>query len=144
MDKLQNDQPIFVDKTPTVRNTDKPLQKSGMENLCVVGSDVASLFPSINNVEAGRLVRHAILKSDVRIENFDYLTALRFLTIVGGRELLQKVGVSRLEPKWLGNRQDLTSLGGLSQEIQILGLIPNEKSMSLKRKLSWLQCWKLW
>ena len=70
------------------------------ENICVVGSDVSSLFPSIKSIEAARLVRHAKLNSKVQIENFDHFVALRYLFIVGGNDLLCKVRVSRLAPKW--------------------------------------------
>ena len=112
IDKIQDDQVIRVEKPPKTSRPIKPIQKSGAENLCVVGSDVTSLFPSIKNIEAGRFVRHSVINSNIEFKNFDYLMALRYLTIVGGMELLQKVGVSRLAPKWRGDRQDLTSLGG--------------------------------
>ena len=110
IDKIEKGEAIHVDSKKQVRR--RPIQKSGPENISVVGSDVCSLFPSIKNVEAARFVRHAVLNSDVQIENFDHLIALRYLTIVGGADLLRKVGVSRLAPRWLGGRADLVSLGG--------------------------------
>jgi len=112
IDKIQNDQVIQVEDVSGPTKSSKPIQKSGIENLCIVGSDVASLFPSIKNVEAGRFVRHSVINSKIEFKNFNYLMALRYLTIIGGKDLLQRVGVGRLEPRWLGDRQDLTSLGG--------------------------------
>ena len=47
IDKIEEDQTIKVDENVSERPPDKPIQKSGIENLCIVGSDVSSLFPSI-------------------------------------------------------------------------------------------------
>ena len=67
--------------------------------MCIVGSDVVSLFPSLKNIETGRLARHAILQSKVMIENFDYKMGLRYIKIVGGDALLNKAQLLRLSPK---------------------------------------------
>ena len=80
----------------------------------MVGNDVESLFPSIKDVEGARMVRCAIKKGDLNIENFDYDLALRYLRITGGKGFLHSAGLGRLEPKWRGSRDDLITLGGES------------------------------
>ena len=40
------------------------------------------------------------------------MKALRYLYILGGKEFLKKVGLSRVAPRWLGDREDLISVGG--------------------------------
>ena len=77
-----------------------------------VGTDVTSLFPSLRNVETARMAKYAILNSNIAVENFDCKMALRYLSIVGGIELLERIGVGRLAPKWLGSRKDLITVGG--------------------------------
>ena len=79
-------------------------------------------------------MRHAILTSDVTIENFDHLAALRYLTIIGGNELLSKIGVRRLAPKWLGNRQDLTSVGGSKSKNPKSWLDTRKEIMDFEKK----------
>ena len=60
------------------------MQKEGLENMCFIGQDVKSLFPSLKCVETARLTRHAILNSNIDVENFDHQMALRYIFIVGG------------------------------------------------------------
>ena len=110
IDKIEGEIPIVIPDAP--RKSDIPLQKEGPENVVFVGTDVTSLFPSLKNVETARMAKYAVLNSDIDIENFDYTMALRYLTIVGGRELLDRIGVGRLAPKWLGDRPDLITVGG--------------------------------
>ena len=95
LDVLEDNQPIKVE----AGSGKKKLQKEGLENLCFIGHDVKSLFPSLKSVESARLTRHAILNPNVQIENFDHLMALRYLFIVGGRQLISKAGLSRHMPK---------------------------------------------
>ena len=108
LDVLEDNQPIKVGSGCGR----KKLQKQGSKNLCFIGHDVKSLFPSLKSVESARLTRHAILNSKVQVENFDHKMALRYLFIVGGRELITKIGLSRHMPKWLGDREDLVAVGG--------------------------------
>ena len=91
-------------KMPKSQNRAKPskIQKEGPSNFCFVGADVVSLYPSLRGVEAARLARHTILESDVSVENFDFGMALRYLTIVGGTDMLSKAGLARLAPIWRG------------------------------------------
>ena len=37
---------------------------------------------------------------------------MRFIYIVGGKELVVSSGLARLMPKWLGDREDLITVGG--------------------------------
>ena len=78
----------------------------------IVGSDVEKLFPSLKPLEAARLARIAILQSEVEVCQINAIMGLRYLLIVGGRELLERNKLIRLCPVWQGNREDLISLGG--------------------------------
>ena len=78
----------------------------------MVGSDVEKLFPSLKPLEAIRLARLAILESDIEVGQIDALMGLGYILIVGGRELMDRANLIRLCPRWLGNREDLISLGG--------------------------------
>ena len=88
------------------------MQKQKLSDVCFVGHDVKSLFPSLKNAESARLTRYAVLQSNVDVENFDHKMALRYIFIVGGRDLISKAKLSRHMPKWLGDREDLTAVGG--------------------------------
>ena len=48
------------------------------------GTDVEALFPSLRDIESARVVREAVMKSNVSIETFDCEAALKYLYIVGG------------------------------------------------------------
>ena len=78
----------------------------------MVGYDVESLFPSILDVEAARMIRCSIQKGDLRIDSFNHQAALRYLRITGGKGYLARCGIGKLEPKWRGEREDLVALGG--------------------------------
>ena len=106
---------IFGDEAIPLPNQQSHVggQKQKRSGLSIVGSDVKSLFPSLRAVETARLARCAILKSKVEFSNWDYQKALRYLFVVGGRELVRSVGLSRVCPKWLGYREDLLAVGGI-------------------------------
>ena len=53
------------------------------------------------------------VKSNVNFENFDHYMALRYLTIAGGREMLEKAKIGRLMIKWNGDRQDLINFSSM-------------------------------
>ena len=84
LDSIEGNNPI---RKPTPKKP-KCMQKSGLKNTCFIGADVMSLFPSLKAVEAARLARFAVLESNVKFENIDYLMALRYLSIIGGKEML--------------------------------------------------------
>ena len=107
-DKIEKNCPVYV--------SDNKVNELGeaqiTDKLAIVGADVKSLYPSLKNVEIARLARHAILESKISFENIDYKRALRYLYIVGGKDLLAKRNLSRISPKWLGDRGDLITVGG--------------------------------
>ena len=108
LDKVNGSEAIQLPHSGQVKQ--KSIQKPG--KMCIIGSDVVSLFPSLKNVETGRLARYALLDTEVEFENFDYLMGLRYLKIVGGDALLNRARLGRLAPRWLGKREDLTTIGG--------------------------------
>ena len=88
----------------------RSLQKK--TGLSIVGSDVKSLFLSLRNIETARLARKAILDSKIEFSNWDFVKAMRYIYLVGGRELVSRAGLERLCPKWLGDREDMAAVGG--------------------------------
>ena len=80
----------------------------------VVGADVCSLFPSLQNVVTARIAKKAVLDSKVELVDFDYIKALRYVKIVGGEKLIERSGLRRVSPHWLGKRPDLITVGGES------------------------------
>ena len=72
----------------------------------LVGNDVESLFPSIKDLEAARMVRCVIQQGDIDMKNFDHLAALRYIRVNGGKGYLAKCGIGRLEPRWNGGREE--------------------------------------
>ena len=116
LDKIENGEAVSlpvsnsVKERKSLKTNRRNIQKS--EKLSIIGSDVVSLFPSLQDIETSRLAKHAILNSTVKFENFDFMMGLRYLKIVGGDTLLNKAKLSRLAPRWLGKREDLTTVGG--------------------------------
>ena len=108
-DKLIGDDPI---KLPGSKLPESLRSKQMEEGLSIVGADVRSLFPSLQNVEAARLTRLAVLKSKVQFNDIDYHKALRYISIVGGNELIDRAGLWRVRPIWKGGRPDLITVGG--------------------------------
>ena len=68
------------------------------DELVISGTDVEALFPSLRDVESAKVVREAVLKSDIRIENFDWKTAIKYLYIVGGPTHVKECGLERIAP----------------------------------------------
>ena len=93
LDVLEDGRPININFGGKKR-VRKKFQKEGLSNVCFVGHDVKSLFPSMKSVETARLARYAVLNSKIEIDNFDHSMALRYLFVVGGKELINKVGLS--------------------------------------------------
>ena len=67
---------------------------------------------SLRPLEGARLARMAIIESKIDIIDVDLIKALRYIYIVGGVELLDRTGLSRVSPKWMGKRADLLSVTG--------------------------------
>ena len=89
-----------------------PLQKHWKEGLVIAGTDVEALYPSLKDIESGRIARDAVLESRAESNNVDYEAGLRYLLVVGGREHLVEAGLSRLIPRWKGKRPDMLTVGG--------------------------------
>ena len=89
-----------------------PRMKQKENWLVIAGADVCQLFPSLKNLKSARMARCAILCSKADFCGWDYLKALRYLYIVGGSKFLKKIGLGRIAPKWLGNCDDLLTVGG--------------------------------
>ena len=74
-----------LEETPPIQKPEgmkrPPRQKP--EGMTITVTDVAALFPSITDVEVGRIIREAVEESTASIENVDYRKALRYLTICG-------------------------------------------------------------
>ena len=108
-DKLIGDDPF---KLPGSKLPESLGSKQMEDGLSIVGAVVRSLFPSLQNVEAARLTRLAVLKSKVQFNDIDYHKALRYISIVGGNELIDRAGLWRVRPIWKGGRPDLITVGG--------------------------------
>ena len=89
-----------------------PLQMLREKRWSIVGTDVEALFPSLTDIESGRVVRNAAMSSEITFNNIDYKRALVYLRIVGGSECLEGSKIRRLTPKWRGKRPDLVRIGG--------------------------------
>ena len=74
------------------------------------------MFPSLKNIETARLARNAILQSTISFSGWDLKKALRYLYIVGGPKFLKRVGLKRVSPRWLGDREDLLTVGGVKSK----------------------------
>ena len=53
----------------------------------------------MSNVETARLAHEAVLNSKIEFENVDVAKAMRYIYVVGGMELINVAGSSRLAPK---------------------------------------------
>ena len=52
-----------------------PLQKQREEGYCIVGTDVVLLFPSLKEIENSRIGKQAVMESNLKFENVDYMKA---------------------------------------------------------------------
>ena len=115
MDRIEGDEAISLpsaSKTGSqpIKDRIPPVQGDGF---VIVGSDVEKLYPSLKSLEAARLVRIAAIETDIEFLGVDYKKALRYIYVVGGIELIDRAGLNRIAPTWLGKRSDLLSLGGV-------------------------------
>ena len=115
MDRIEDGQSISLPNNGDSENrpkTDKlpPVQGEGF---VLVGSDVEKLYPSLRSLEAARLVRMAAIDTKIEFLGVDFKKALRYIYVVGGIELIDRAGLNRLAPTWLGKRSDLLSVGGV-------------------------------
>ena len=89
-----------------------PKQKKREDGYSIVGTDVKALFPSLKDVECARMARYAMMESDLKFENVDYLRALRYIRIVGGVDYMVENGLKHLIPVWKGKKGWLLKVGG--------------------------------
>ena len=75
-----------------------PLQRARSEGYVISGTYVEALYPSLRDIEAARITREAVLTSGVQFENIDYIAALRYLYLVGGKDHLCSIGLKNLVP----------------------------------------------
>ena len=52
--------------------------------MCIVGNDVISLFPSLDSVNTGKIVRHEVTNSTIKVEGFDMRLGLRYVAMNEG------------------------------------------------------------
>ena len=96
LDQMYEGQAI---KLPGKMVESKISRKQKNKGLAIVGADVSSLFPSLKSVETARIARTAVLNSKVEYKNVDHLKALRYIFIVGGKDLISSRGLGRLCPQ---------------------------------------------
>ena len=94
-------------------NKEVPLQDEN-EEIVVVGSDVCSLYPSLDTVSSAAIARHAVQTSPVEIKDINYEAALVYFLLQGGEGYLRKAGLGNRIPLWLGKRKDLLRITGKS------------------------------
>ena len=87
-------------------------------------------------METACLARYVIENSKIEFSNWDYKKSLRYLYKVGGRDLLSSSGLSRVCPKYFGDREDLIAGGGVkSREDKSWQDSPRELHRSEKRRV---------
>ena len=122
-DELSNNEAIKLPEVETEQHNASsqhpeipPMQSNSLSNYAVVGTDVEALFPSLMDIEAARITREAVMRSNTEFKNVDLELALRYLVVTGGQSHLRESGLSRLVPRWTGPRPDLLTVGGTSME----------------------------
>lgn len=79
--------------------------------MVVVGTDVISLYPSLVIKEVVGEVGWAILESDIKLEEVDYLEGARYVTLNWSKKQCRASPLRRILPKRRGNRPGLTGAG---------------------------------
>ena len=49
--------------------------------MVLIGSDVASLYPTLDADKVAELVYNAVMKSDIKWTNLDYIEATRYIVL---------------------------------------------------------------
>ena len=75
------------------------------------------------------------LHSKIEFEGFDYKKAMCYLRIVAGEDILRSSGLSRLIPKWQGDRVEALRVTGLSGKNMNNWTHPNHIPTIFERKL---------
>ena len=68
--------------------------------LSVIGNDVISLFPSLDSVNTGKIVREEVEKSTIKIDGFNVRLGLRYIVMnqeyTGDLEPIRKLLPTRI------------------------------------------------
>ena len=83
-------------------------------DLIIVGSDVCSLYPSLDKISSAAIAREAVMNSEVKIEDVNFQAALVYILPCGGENYLKRAGLGKRIPKWTGKRGDLLKITGSS------------------------------
>ena len=51
------------------------------QEVCLIGLDVVALFPSMKSANTGKIIRQHVLKSELKIEGFDWREGARYIVI---------------------------------------------------------------
>ena len=82
--------------------------------MVVVGTDVVNLYPSLDISQVVEEVREAVMDTDIKWEDIDYLEAARYVVLNWSEEQCIKSGLRRILPKRRkknGTRPGLTGEG---------------------------------
>ena len=66
--------------------------------MVLVGSDVVSLYPSLDADKVAELVYNAVLKTDIKWTNVDYIEATRYIALNWTEEQCNKSNLRRVLP----------------------------------------------
>ena len=66
--------------------------------MVLVGSDVASLYPSLDAEKVAEIVYNAVLKSDIKWTNIDYVEATRYIALNWSEEKCNRSKLRRVLP----------------------------------------------
>jgi hypothetical protein len=72
--------------------------------MVLVGSDVASLYPTLDADKVAELVYNAVIKSDIKWTNLDYIEATRYIVLNWTEEQCSQSKLRRILPKRRSNR----------------------------------------
>jgi hypothetical protein len=99
-DWLENDLDRLIDSY--VANPED-LQDYGLPKV-LVGSDVASLYPSLDAEKVAEIVYQAVLKSEIKWTNIDYVEATQYIALNWSEEISSRSKLRRELPVRRSNR----------------------------------------
>ena len=110
LDEIEKDVISLPGKASEKGNIKKQMEVE--QCLTIAGTDVESLFPSLQDVEVARIARQAVVESGIKFQNIDYDAALKYIFVTGGVSHIKEIGLQSVAPKWTGSRPDLLTVGG--------------------------------
>ena len=66
------------------------------------------------------MVRYAVMESQIMFDNVDYIKALRYLRIVGGKDYMVENGMKMISPVWKGKKGWILTVGGDKSKEEIM------------------------